>query len=345
MALKSTFISKKYRPNVKGEFLAPSQPDASISLKLTPTLTDKKREKAIICLHVKDDGSQTNVLKSQAHEANVVFLAYDDLGITWNFSFYKDILEFYLGDKILEPIGIYNRSYCPEVTHDKFHLFHHLLHVLTCWNGSKIGAGMTHTRNSSKGYQSISTIRQAIHEDENKCFKIPKSYYIKGRQQYLNLIAKNQSLIVKSGSGIRSKVVTFETFKNWNINHVNHLPCLFQETCYGYDIRVHWMEEDCWSVIVYEKIDSIDYRYAKKRGPFEKYEDQAELQSFCKKLATIESLRLIGVDFIKINTNYYCLECNPNPGWAGFHRFCGDEPVIAKKMICKLSKTNEAVTS
>lgn len=334
--LKYAFIPSHFRPKVKGEKL-----DTSFDATTVPTynLHAPSTKKAVVCLTVRDDASQNRVIEQHTKPMPVVFLAYDDLGFSWNFSFYQGTLVFYTENEKVDPIGIYHRPYVPPSTHPLFYLFNNLMRVLDVWKGSIVGPGFSHFQNSSKAYQLTTTIREAIKASNTETIDFPQSFFIKGRKRYENFLKNNQDLIVKSCSGIRSEVATEEFFLKWKANRINFLPAFFQTSCKGPDIRIHLFKKHCWGIILHHKEGSIDYRYAKRRGNFEKFELELEqdLKNFCRLCSTIENTSLVGIDFIKVNQKYICLECNPSPGWAGFHRFSGEEPEIAKTLIGNLS--------
>ncbi len=331
---KTTFIPKDFRPKVKGEQLKSSKNQKNKIL----CENFKLKENVLVCLFVKDDSSQTRVIQKYQNNCEITFLIYDDLGSSWNFTFYKGVLTFYdyLTHTKIIPKGIYNRPYCPESNNSNFHLFNNFLRVLICWKGKIIGANMNNFQNSSKGYQSTTTIRQAIKKCQNKSFKIPKSYFIKGKKQFEKLIHKNKSLIVKSCSGIRSEVTTYEIFKKWKRAGLNDMVVFFQQAIHGKDIRVHRLDENYWPIILHKKQGSIDYRYA-KRDSFSKMKKSSGMKEFCDSLAQNENIRFVGIDFIKVKNTKYCLESNPNPGWAGFHRATNEEKEIANFLIKKIN--------
>lgn len=334
--VKSTFIPKHFRPKVKGEKMKPSHTNRQNQIH---ELTQEKNIEviqAIVLLYVREDCSQTRIIEQQTCKYEVISLVYDDLGITWNFSFYKNELCFYKNNKKILPLGIYNRSYFPRNSHPRFHLYNNLMRVFEVWQGPMIGAKMSHFHNSSKAYQMTTTIREAIKKTKAENIAFPKSFFIKGISQLKQLTNQMEHLIVKSSSGIRSEVATKEIFMKWDLSNISHLPVLFQAACYGPDIRIHRLDEECWSVILSKKEGSIDYRYAKKRGHFEKLKPAKQVEEFCKTLAKIENVRLIGVDFIQTQDTMFCLESNPSPGWAGFHRNCGDETQIAQTLLSKV---------
>ncbi len=330
---KQTFIPSDYRPKVKGEKILVTQPPVPLNLK-----NKKKKVSAIVCIHVKEDCSQAKVIQKYNRGKKIVFLHYDDLGITWNFSFYKNVLKFYTQKEEILPKGIYNRPHSPPSTDPRFQLFSNFLSILDShWKGQFIGPMSANFHNSSKPYQLTTTVRQTINHSGGQSIDFPRSFFIKGDESFcLNFLQNSQNLIVKSCSGIRSQVATFDVFQKWDQSALKNLPTFFQIVCKGPDIRIHWLDEKCYSIIVNYKKGSIDFRYAKERGPYEKFTPNKELSEFSKQLVERENLRLAGIDFIKVGETFMCLECNPNPGWAGFHRFSEDEPFLAKNVILKL---------
>lgn len=329
MIEKRAYIPLDFRPTVKGEKLE------AVEKEITYNLHAKNKIQSIICLNVKDDSSQSRALK-QVQGMPLLFLNYDELGYSWNYSFYNSKLTFYLNDTQISPIGIYCRPYLPDASHPKFYLFNNFMRALDIWPGKFIGPRFGHFQNSSKAYQLTTTIKQAIERLKKDTITFPPSYFVKGIENYKTLLQTGQFLIVKSCSGIRSKVSTQDYFKKWDTTPINFLPTFFQEACIGPDIRVHCLENRFWSVIIKHKEGSIDYRYATNRGNFEKFSTDSTLEEFCRHCAEIEGVPLSGIDFIQVDQKYVCLESNPSPGWAGFHRFSKEEPAIAQALLERL---------
>jgi hypothetical protein len=331
MSEKRTFIPLNFRPSVKGEKLE----EQAVEKSITYNLHEENKTQAIVCLNVKDDQSQSRILQ-KIKDIPLIFLSYDELGYSWNYSFYKGNLIFYLNDTQILPVGIYCRPYLPDASHPKFYLFNNFMRALDAWPGKFIGPRFGHFQNSSKAYQLTTTIKQAIKHLQEDTITFPESYFVKGIEKYSYLLKSHPSLIVKSCSGIRSKVSTGEYFREWDAKPINSLPTFFQKACFGPDIRIHCFGNHFWSVIVKEKEGSIDYRYASKRGQFEKFSANDILKKFCKQCSEIEETPLSGLDFIQVGQKYICLESNPSPGWAGFHRFSKEEPLIAQTLVERL---------
>lgn len=333
MEEKGSFIPLKFRPKVKGESLESSGDRPTLSY----DIHSARLIRAVVCLNVKDDNSQAKVLQEHIQDIPLFFLNLDELGLSWNFSFYEGELVFFTQTAKILPKGIYCRPYLPESTHPRFHIFNHLMRALDCWDGKIIGPRFTNFQNSSKPYQLSITLKKALVDLKSNKIRFPDSYIIKGTKKFDKLTQAQSELIVKSSSGIRSEVATANHFNKWDRQNINYLPTFFQEACYGPDIRVHCFDNRCWSIIIRSKEGSIDYRYASKKGNYEKLQTPEVLQAFCQICVDLEKTPLAGLDFVKTDQAYVCLESNPNPGWAGFHRFSKEEPLLAKALMEQLN--------
>jgi hypothetical protein len=341
---RKAFIPQKYRPQVKGEKIEGVPPcdkqDAPANLCWKNLKVRRKKPiHAIVCIHVREDSSQSKVLSDCGHQGNIIFLHYDDLGVKWNFSFYKKTLIFYTELGPVLPIGIYNRPYCPSDTDPRFHIFMNFLSVWdVCTHYSAVGPRSIHFHNSSKPYQLITTVQRALKNALGSAVSFPRSFCIKGNKEFLKKkLEECGPLIVKSLSGTRSIVSSSDVFLQWDWSSLAFLPTFFQVACAGPDIRVHWLDGHYYASVVRYKEGSIDFRYANKRSGYEKFVPSKKLRLFVSHLVDAENLRLAGVDLIKNGRDFICLECNPNPGWAGFHRSTNDENQLARKLIRSLS--------
>lgn len=310
---KHAFIPPSYRPSIPGGKLRkvehPSSP--------LPAVGFSGRSSAIVILSAHDDLVSEQFLKLIAEYRSPVFhLYYDDLGVTWDFSFEKQNLKFYCPELTIIPTAIYHRH--PGVSRDNpsYHRHVAFFEVLDLWKGNLIGQRRDHHANTSKAYQSIVSIRAAI-RDQSDQIQCPRSFFVKGT---FECIAKDfqGSLVVKSASNVRSQVVCEETFCHWQMDRIQHLPTLFQQRIEGDNIRIHVCDGKIWALLVHNH-STIDYRYAPKGEiRYRHFDLPAGLEKFCVQLSSIEKNRLIGVDLIKIGENYFCLESNPGPGWSTF---------------------------
>lgn len=308
---KRAFIPKNYRPDVPGSKLK-ELGSSSMSLTAFQALTGK-----ILIISAKDDIVPNAFLKEIDLSREITRLYYDDLGVSWDFIFHKGVLKILMPEGVIRPKSIYHRH--PGIAQDHPHYQKHLafFEVLDVWEGNLIGQRRDHHHNFSKVYQAITTLRKAKRKVSDNSIKHPRSFFIKGSPALLGDI--QIELIVKSCSNVRSKVVSKEEYGNWDFNNLNNLPTLFQEKINGKDIRVHVCQNNLWSLLVDSK-DSIDYRYASKESIRYKNISLPEtVVEFCKTVAELEQNRLIGIDLMLSEHEYFCLESNPGPGWSTFN--------------------------
>ena len=334
---KKTFIQSAYRPVLKG---------LKLNKNVSSLETDffRKRKEAIIkctvILIVHDDSSPTSCFQEYINESNFCILHYDDFCRNWNFSFDNGHLKFHLKTgQVIEPLGVYLRPFFHDRPSKLRELCLHLAHALELWSGSFIGPKIENVNNGSKAHQLVSTIKKARELSNCKNHSLTPSYFIKGNSSKINdLLQKHNSLIVKSCSGIRSRVVSEEEFMKWDHKNLGSVPVLFQKRMPGKDVRVHVLDDQIWAVQVKEK-KGVDYRYV-ERGDYLAYPLTTEQKKFCFSLKQLENLRLVGIDLlVDEKNNMSCLECNPNPGWAGFHRKSKDEHLLVESLYNKISQT------
>ena len=281
-----------------------------------------------------------------------VFLCYDDLGKTWSYSYYKKQLLFYVGDEVIVPTVIFKRAFflLSEQPPPIFQKYFHFCSAVERWKGgSYIGSRFTNIHNCLKAFQLNSTIREAARKTKSIRILTPRSYFIKGDPKLLKqLLEKEKELIVKSCSLFSTVVVTNTTFMAWDLKHLANLPTFFQQCIRGDNIRTHLLDNDSWSLLIETSKDLIDYRYAfdpklnhyfyslnpEKVG--KNYRMPKELKEFFSNIAQLENVRLMGLDFIKDKDRFYCLEANPNPGWAYYLVWASQRPLIAHAIVKKL---------
>lgn len=307
---KKTFIPKQYRPDVPGSKLCP------VSLSIDTKFSKKIPEPTILCLSASDDIVPENFFKDIDYSA-ITHLHYDELGISWDFSFFQHVLKIHTLNRVLIPTAIYHRHPGVSGNHRYFHKHAAFFEVLDIWDGNLIGQKRDHHHNFSKAYQGITSIKNA-NLISRRSVKYPRSFFIKGDLAMLKEKTPS-SLVVKSCSNMRSTVVSEEIFQDWDQGNLNNLPTMFQEKINGKDIRVHVCEEIIWTLQIESK-DCIDYRYASKGIiKYHKIQLPKYVRKFCKFIARFEKNRFIGIDLIMQEGIYYCLESNPGPGWSTYH--------------------------
>lgn len=326
--MKKAFIPLAYRPRVPGSKLESLNLDAD-------KYSFKKASSCVFVIAAKGDIVPYHFLKEVQLKETTSRLYYDELGVAWDFSFSDGILKIHLKDRAVVPTAIYHRH--PGVTkeHPYYHKHMALFEILDIWQGNLIGQKRDHYHNSSKAYQGITSISHAAKSIGDQKVKYPRSFFLKGDFGLLKS-RFGGSIVVKSCSNIRSKVVSNEVFNQWDLENTRHVPTLFQEKIEGSDIRVHVCGKTIWALKVENK-DCIDYRYASK-GTIEYRQVRLpkEIRAFCRAIAQYENNRLVGVDLMKSKNFYFCLESNPGPGWSTFNHSSKSE--FAKQVLSRLSR-------
>lgn len=271
----------------------------------------------IVVLSAQEDAVAEHVCSGVSEDEFLRRLHYDDLGKTWEFSFICGELLFYTLTEIIHPSALYHRYPGVISTHPHYHKHQSLLEATELWKGNAIGQTRAHFHNFSKAYQGKEIIQKAALNLGFHKIRYPNSYFYKGPLKGLEKRIRSE-VVVKSCSNVRSQVAVKEQFSQWEQGEEIYLPTFFQEVVYGQDIRVHLCDQVFWALKVLGK-DSIDYRYSSKKKVFyEEFNLSDELRAFCIQIAKEEDNRCIGIDFIKKNDEYFCLESNPGPGWSTF---------------------------
>lgn len=328
---KKTFIPKSYRPSVPGSRLQRPHFD----LGKVKFLSDFSIHSCHLVIAAKEDIVPDYFLREIGLESSIKHIYYDDLGIQWDFSFSNGILKIHLSGSVIIPIAIYHRH--PGVFKDHPYYDKHVafFEVLDVWEGNLIGQRRDHYHNSSKVYQGITSIQNATKAVGEQVARYPRSFFLKGDFKLLQE-RFNESLVVKSCSNMRSKVVSEAIFSQWEAKNLHYVPTLFQEKINGKDIRVHICGKEIWALKIETK-DCIDYRYASKGSVKYKLIKLPRLvKLFCESIAKHENNRLIGIDLMKSGNTYFCLESNPGPGWSTFNH--SSKTQFAKHIFNELSR-------
>lgn len=234
MMNKKTFIPKSYRPFVPGSSLERPRFD----LDKVNFFSNFSAHSCPLLISAKEDIVPDYFIREIGAESCIKHIYYDDLGIQWDFSFLKGILKIHLQDNVIMPTAIYHRYpgvFKDHPCYDKHVAF---FEVLDVWQGNLIGQRRDHYHNSSKAYQGITSIQNAVKMAGEQSARYPRSFFLKGDFKLLQERFKG-SLVVKSCSNMRSKVASEDIFSGWEVKNLYNLPTLFQEKINGKDIRVH----------------------------------------------------------------------------------------------------------
>ena len=312
MELRS-FIPPSNRPYVPGSRIDDNsiEPDCSID--------NKYPDKAIFIISVKDD-IVAEAFWDDFNNTNLPIcrIFFDNLGYTWDFSYYNGNLSFVINGHIINPMAIYHRHPGCSVDQQFYHKHMSFFEVIDLWDGIMIGQKRDNFHNSSKMYQMAKSLRLAQEKAQCKeVVKMPRSFFVKGRLGELYKKIDGQ-FIVKSCSGVRSRVADEKEYSKWDLENLNNLPTLFQEKIDGQDVRIHICKTYKWALLITQK-DNLDYRYSSKGTiRYKKIRLNRKLSAFCDAVSSIEQNSFVGIDFIKTVDGYYCLESNPSPGWSTF---------------------------
>ncbi len=147
-----------------------------------------------------------------------------------------------------------------------------------------------------------------------------------------------EETIVKSISGMRSKVVDLTDQRLQHKKDFFDCPVQLQPKLQGINIRAHVCSEAVYAVRIHT--DSVDYRYGEELS-MNLVELPQPIVSWCVQSAKREGLEFAGIDLLyqEKNDNYWCFEINPMPGYSYFEQYVidsGEEPVISKWLLQRL---------
>lgn len=336
------FIPESHRPEIRGSNLGDKINKAESNHELMHLNSNYSSYTA--CIGPREDPA-FKFLKERIHlEEDLLLLALDGLQETWTISLERNSkgdnsLKVHVMGKEIKIHSIYLRGASIPYDLPIYRAYSTLITCLEAWRGTVIGKPGLQLNNASKPYQQIVTLLPLVLSREE--FSFPHSVFSKGDfSQVEKLKNKLNNLIVKSASSVRSQVATYKTFKKWNYEPLSRLPSFFQKCEEGPDLRVHVVNGKCFPIQILHK-DRIDYRYATARSRFEPTSIPPHLESFCLEAARVEHNPLVGIDFIKQEQHYVCLEVNPGPGWASFYESNSQKLALwieLRKLLSKKSK-------
>lgn len=324
---KLTFITKDYRPDVFGATLD-IEHETYLFLSNYDCLDDfEEVEINAICFGPKKDNVLLNLEHLIQMEDEILVLYYEDIHKRWTylrennscFILYKknNNIELKIAAKNIYIRGCYiepNNQLCYEISD--------FLNFIELWNGKILCSAKAQLSNESKLFQLNNSLINSSKGKSN--ISIGTSYIFKGVYNYSYLPSENsKDYIVKSLSGVRSKVVDNHTYENWNKDHIVNLPVLFQQKVNGNDLRVHIIDNNVYAKYSESK-DTVDYRYDKSFFNLVEIENiDKQIEDFCIEVASRESNNFLGIDFIKTESSYVVLEANPSPGWSAYYPYDG----------------------
>ncbi|MBN22826.1 MAG: hypothetical protein CL678_16185 [Bdellovibrionaceae bacterium] len=304
--MKNTFIPESHIPKVKGARILKNKENPRIKTgKLKPLIIIGPSDDFVIKL-----------IEELKTERMIIILPIESICIKWNYQFSGKKITFLIENNKYQANSIYFRGAVISSDDPRFENFSNFLEVLNTCTDKVWCRPKKMMTNESKPLQMVFSLNKTT----NSNIKIPKTFIKKGNPEKIKKETINKNWIVKSISGVRSLVVDNKSYRHWDYSPVKNIPTLFQEKITGDDVRIHFLKDKAYGLCVRGK-SSVDYRYASERGELKKMSIESSLLDYCKNLSKIEKNSLIGIDFIETpEKKYYCLEANPGPGWAWYHK-------------------------
>ncbi|WP_336514165.1 hypothetical protein [Pollutibacter soli] len=225
--------------------------------------------------------------------------------------------------------GIYNRGFdfelVPEAKDlfetDTFSMYQKMFNLFNQWievsEARVINRASAMASNASKPYQ-LSLIKSF--------FKIPDSLVTNSIRSLNSFREKYREIIYKSSSSIRSVVKSIEHGDTgMDFHSIRNCATLFQERLVGTNYRVHVIDKKLFAIKA--EAETVDYRYSSREGKetiLEEIKLPASISKKCLALANALGLAFAGIDlFLTDNSEWYCFEVNPSPGFSYFENNTG----------------------
>ncbi|MEV4050146.1 RimK domain-containing protein ATP-grasp [Amycolatopsis sp. NPDC049688] len=162
-------------------------------------------------------------------------------------------------------------------------------------------------------------------------FRVPPTLVTNDPARVEAFLAEHGDVIVKSTSGIRSRVRRVGAADRARLAAVTACPTQFQRHVPGTDVRVHVVGTEVFAAEV--DSDADDYRYARAQGFRAPVLTGIDLPSGvadrCQDLAKRLGLPVAGVDLRRTpDGEWYCFEVNPSPGFTYYESRTG-QPIAA----------------
>jgi glutathione synthase/RimK-type ligase-like ATP-grasp enzyme len=137
-------------------------------------------------------------------------------------------------------------------------------------------------------------------------------------------------VVFKSLSGVRSIVRRLGDAELARLPLLRHGPAQFQQYIPGEDVRVHAVGDELFATAV--RSEAVDYRYARREGADVEMAAVTlppAVADACRRLARSSGLLFAGIDLKRTpESDYYCFEVNPCPGFLYYERHTG-QPISA----------------
>jgi hypothetical protein len=162
-------------------------------------------------------------------------------------------------------------------------------------------------------------------------FSVPPTLVTNDPGRVGAFLAEHGEVIVKSTSGVRSRVRRVGPADTARLADVTTCPTQFQRHVPGTDVRVHVVGTEVFAVEV--DSDADDYRYARSQGErapvLTGIDLPAGVGARCLDLAKRLALPVAGIDLRRTpDGEWYCFEVNPSPGFTYYEAKTG-QPIAA----------------
>jgi hypothetical protein len=162
-------------------------------------------------------------------------------------------------------------------------------------------------------------------------FSIPRTLISTDPDQAGAFVAEHGDVIVKSVSGVRSRVWRLGPADLARLGDVLTCPTQFQARVPGVDVRVHVVGHSVFATEIGSS--ATDYRYARFQGHPEPeltgIDLPDEVEQRCRTLAARLGLPVAGIDLRRTpDGEWYCFEVNPSPGFSYYESETG-QPIAA----------------
>jgi hypothetical protein len=162
-------------------------------------------------------------------------------------------------------------------------------------------------------------------------FRVPQTLVTTDPDRAAAFVREHGDVIVKSVSGIRSRVRRVSPADAARLADVTTCPTQFQRRVPGVDVRVHVVGASIFATEV--ESDADDYRYARAQGcpdpELTEIDLSDDVAQRCRALAVRLGLPVAGIDLRRTpDGEWYCFEVNPSPGFTYYESATG-QPIAA----------------